>query len=73
MDEGVRMAIADMLEMRILPKLRGVQLEGTAREGLEKIRDMVDSDLQQTDLAEAFGRDIDRALSEGELFTWSGL
>lgn len=73
MDEGVRMAIADMLEMRILPKLRGVQLEGTAREGLEKIRDIVDSDLQQTDLAEAIGRDIDRALSEGELFTWSGL
>jgi len=68
-EEGVRLAIADILEMRILPKLRGVELDGSAREGLLKIRERIDSDLQQSDLAEA----IDKAMSESDLFTWSGM
>jgi len=66
-EEGVRKALADMLEMRILEKLRGVELEGPARTGLQRIRDMVRDQLQDQQLVDK----IERAMQGSDLFTWT--
>lgn len=67
-EEGMRGALADMLEMRILPKLRGVELEGSVRGEFQQIGNLVEQRLNDDHLANR----IDRAARENDVFTWTG-
>ena len=67
-DAGVRRALADMLEMRVLPRLRGIELDAPARESLQQIRNMVGDKLLAQELAES----IDRTIQGSDMFTWTG-
>jgi hypothetical protein len=63
---GLRLALADMVEMRLLPKLRGVTVEGKANVAIQKIAQVVGGELGDTLLA---GR-ITFGL-EGDVFDYS--
>ena len=68
---GQNYAVADQIEQRILPKLRGLDVsEPTAQTAINDIRTLVD-ELDDTELAEA----IERATHEfgGHLFVWMGV
>lgn len=62
------MALADMLEMRVLPKLRGVELESPARNGLQNICRIVRQRLSDQVLADR----IESAMRSTDMFTWTG-
>lgn len=66
-DEGMRRALADMVEIRILPKLRGVELESEARTALQRISEMASSELHDTDLRNR----IDAGRNRGDVFDWT--
>ena len=68
-----RLAIADQVEMRVLPKLRGVDLADPATESaLKELMQYTTQELQDHDLGEAIGRDVSAGEERG-LFAWGGL
>ena len=68
-----RLAIADQVEMRVLPKLRGVDLADSATEdALKELMDYTTETLQDQDLGEAIQRDVSAGEERG-LFAWGGL
>lgn len=65
-------ALADQVEMRLLPKLRGIEVEGYSG-SLENLSDYVEADLGDPDLAQAI-RDSVRHAEEGTgQFVWRGV
>jgi hypothetical protein len=61
--------MADQLEMRLFPKLRGIDpQEGDSRSALDGIRRFIDSELYDPKLAEAFEHARNR-----DLFLWRGV
>ena len=68
-----RIAIADQVEMRVLPKLRGVDLadSGTER-ALKELDQYTTEELHDQDLGEAIRRDVSAGQQRG-LFAWTGL
>ncbi|WP_234423462.1 McrB family protein [Tateyamaria sp. Alg231-49] len=68
----VQTALADQVEMRLLPKLRGVEME-TASSSLDQLAEYVQADLNDTILADAI-RDSARLADEGTgQFVWRGV
>jgi uncharacterized coiled-coil DUF342 family protein len=66
-------AMADQIEQKIIPKLRGLDLGSeTTIEALEEIKTVIDT-LEDTDLSEAFEKcSVEDRSSEG-LFIWKGI
>ncbi len=67
-EAGVRTALADMLELRILPKLRGVDLQNNERVALQRIQKMAEDRLGEPDL----GKRIENNIRGTDMFTWTG-
>jgi septal ring factor EnvC (AmiA/AmiB activator) len=65
-DGGARLAMADMVEMRLLPKLRGVNMEGDAHGAVLRIAEIVGKDLSDTVLAQRI-----REGAAGDVFDWT--
>lgn len=64
-------AMADQVEMRLLPKLRGVDVE-TAAPQFERLRSFVETELRDDALGQAIG-DLVQASEETGQFVWSGV
>ena len=61
-------SLADMLTMRILPKLRGIDLGAHGQEAVNRIADLVEKQLDDQSLADA----IKGSIGDDGLFTWRG-
>jgi hypothetical protein len=61
-------ALADMLELRILPKLRGIELEDETPRVLRQIADLTRQMLQEETVAER----IDQGVKNRDVFHWTG-
>jgi hypothetical protein len=71
-DQGVaRIAFADQIEQRILPKLRGVELADSVAP-LEKLHGLVANELKDEELAKAL-RDAMADDGTGRTFNWRGV
>lgn len=66
---GVKEALVDMLEMRVLPKLRGVEINEVASSAFSNIASMVQDDLGESDLATA----IRNGARDADIFDWTGM
>ena len=66
-----RFPLADQVEMRILPKLRGVELD-TSQGGLDDLRRYVENELDDGQLAEAISTSIEASRKTGQ-FIWRGV
>lgn len=64
-------ALADQVEMRLLPKLRGVEMED-GRTKLERLADFAKESLKDEDLASAIDHSIELS-QETDRFAWRGL
>jgi hypothetical protein len=62
-------ALADMLEMRVLPKLRGVELGRTGERAISGLAAIVENDLGNEDLARRIKID---SIGEDGMFNWAG-
>ena len=67
-----RFPLADQVEMRVLPKLRGIDVELSGH-ALERLRELVGARLEDEELAEAIREATHRARSSDGLFVWPGL
>lgn len=65
-------ALADQVEMRLLPKLRGVETENTERE-FSALQKFVENDLNDQQLAEAIGKAREEADASTGQFVWTGV
>jgi hypothetical protein len=63
--------MSDQVEMRLLPKLRGLELE-VAQDNLGRLADHVREKLQDEQLAEAIDASIGASADTGR-FAWRGL
>ena len=68
----IKTALADQVEMRLLPKLRGVEMENAHTE-LEELSDYVEKELRDTALAEAINKSTEFAERGTGQFTWLGV
>lgn len=66
----VNHALADQIEMRLLPKLRGVEVEAKSNE-VDKLRSFV-AELGDDRLADAIRQSVDAAAATGQ-FVWQGV
>ncbi|MEE4209236.1 MAG: hypothetical protein V2I43_08225 [Parvularcula sp.] len=67
-------AFADQVEMRLLPKLRGIELDvGNNEAYFRELTDFVDQDLGDTLLAEAIKQSVDKARDTSGQFVWTGV
>jgi hypothetical protein len=64
-------ALADQIEMRILPKMRGIELDETGENALEKIQ-LITEGLGDAELAEAISDQV-AGHSDMKRFFWHGL
>ena len=68
-----RIAIADQIEMRLLPKLRGVDLADPATEqAMKELIRYAGDNLGDPELGEAIQHDVTTGEERG-LFAWTGL
>ncbi len=63
---GARIALADMLEMRLLPKLHGVNMEGDAHAAVLRIAGIAGRELLDTTLEQRI-----KDGAEGDVFNWT--
>lgn len=68
----VDVPLADQIEFRILPKLRGVEI-GDHRDAFERLGDLVRDRLGDAELADRLGALVEQQESSGGLFVWRGL
>lgn len=68
---GLDDALADQVEMRLLPKLRGVEVDIAAPQ-FERLRAFVERDLGDDALAQAIGESVEMAEATGQ-FVWAGV
>ena len=66
-----RLPLADQVELRILPKLRGVEID-TAQGDLDHLRRYVEEDLDDGALAEAISDSMEASRNTGQ-FAWRGV
>ena len=67
-ESQVQNALADTLMLRILPKLRGIELEGRTPQVLRRIAGLAQEQLGDDNLANS----IEQALRGGDVFLWTG-
>jgi hypothetical protein len=65
-------AIADQIEFRIMPKLRGVEIDGY-RQHLESLAQLLRDDLGDNIFSENLEQQIDSQRALSGLFVWRGL
>jgi hypothetical protein len=68
---GIDDALADQVEMRLLPKLRGVEVDAAGPQ-FAKLKTFVERDLGDDALAQAIGESMTLAEATGQ-FVWSGV
>jgi hypothetical protein len=69
--DRIRVSLADQVEMRLLPKLRGVDVdEYSAQFG--QLQSFVQDEFNDTKLSEAIGRSVELSQRNSQ-FTWSGV
>ncbi len=61
-DNGEKYALADQFEMRLIPKLRGLE---TRQEGFESLKDIIEHKLEDENLYKSFEQALDR-----DYFVW---
>jgi hypothetical protein len=67
----VKEALADQVELRILPKLRGVVIdEGDSRSALDDMVKLIRTELQDSDFADELQKIVDSGMNQ---FNWRGL
>jgi len=66
--QGIRTALADMLELRVLPKLRGIEIDSTKRE--KAIRELVG--FVHSEIDEDLSARIESSQGTDDVFTWRG-
>ena len=72
--DALHTALADQVEMRLLPKLRGVEMEeGAVGTALDELTALVRDELRDVALAEAIAASRDRSDAEGGRFAWHGV
>ena len=70
--DAVDLGLADQIEQRILPKLRGLDVASEPH-ALQKLADIAGTDLRDTELGEAIELAIHRSASSIGIFNWRGL
>ena len=71
--ESAQFAFADLLAQRILPKLRGIELDNEIlRPHLDRIKDLISNKLNDQQLADAFNKAV-RDDGSGRPFVWIGV
>lgn len=70
--DNVQTALADQVEMRLLPKLRGVDIGNTGQQ-LRDLATYVEKDLNDTELASAMIDSVDYADQGTGQFVWRGV
>jgi len=68
----IKDAIADQIEFRVMPKLRGLEIE-SHREQLESLQTVLRQDLQDQDFANRLQDLVERQSKGTGLFSWRGL
>ena len=68
----VRVPIVDQIELRILPKLRGLEINGHAA-ALGDLEGLIRNDLGDPILADRLGEFVDKQANGSGLFGWRGL
>ena len=71
LEEGLEMAMADQIEFRILPKLRGLRIEDHSQV-FELIEKLVENDLNDSRFAERIRSTAEQQREAGGLFNWRG-
>lgn len=70
--DNVKTALADQVEMRLLPKLRGVDIENTGTQ-LRELASYVERELNDPELAKAITNSVDFAEQGTGQFVWRGV
>lgn len=65
--------LADQIELRILPRLRGVQIDGDLRARFDDLATLVETGLGDRRLAERLRQTVEEQESGAGLFVWRGL
>lgn len=71
-DRDVRIPLADQVEFRILPKLRGIEID-THREAFDRLETLVRDTLDDKDLAAKIASNREEQAASAGLFVWRGL
>ena len=69
--DRIRVALADQVEMRLLPKLRGVDVDDYAGQ-FGQLQNFVQSELNDTKLSDAIERSVEMS-QQNRQFTWTGV
>jgi hypothetical protein len=67
-DDALNTALTDMMELRILPKLRGIELDRLESQAIRNMASFVENTLGDDDLAQR----ILLSIGNDEMFTWRG-
>lgn len=70
--DRAKMALADQMELRILPKLRGIEIDKESRRAFQEIETLVRREMEDEELADAIRRAAKGGPS-GEMFHWTGV
>lgn len=70
--QDIRLPIADQIELRILPKLRGLEISGHAA-ALADLEALIRNDLDDQQLADRLGGFVEKQTNGTGLFGWRGL
>ncbi len=68
----VRVPLADQIEFRVMPKLRGVEIDSN-REGFEALGTMIRNDLSDSEFADRLDGLVEVQSKGSGLFVWRGL
>ena len=66
-------ALSDQVEMRLLPKARGIDVDDGGRAGLDAMVALARDRLEDEPLAEAIEQSIERSRESGGRFAWQGI
>ena len=70
--EGRKAAIADQVEMKVLPKLNGIDKDSQSnKKALKEIGDIIENDIGDSQLTEAFMRAMND--QDQVFFQWRGI
>lgn len=65
--------LADQVELRILPRLRGVQIEGDHHARFDELAALVETRLGDSQLAQRLRETVEEQMNGAGLFVWRGL
>ena len=68
----IHLPLVDQIEFRILPKLRGIEIDGH-RAHFETLAEIIRGDLQDATFADALLEQVEKQSGGNGLFVWRGL